>query len=67
MNRKLTAPEVADLLRLSVEHVYDLVKAGTLPARRLHPRGKLLFDHDEVEAALRRTGRPAGELVAAAG
>ena len=53
MKRKLTAPEVADLLRLSVEHLYDLVQAGVVPAQRLHPRGKLLFDPDEVEAALR--------------
>ena len=67
MKRKLTAPEVADLLRLSVEHVYDLVKARVVPAQRLHPRGKLLFDSDEVEAALRRTGRPAAELVGAVG
>ena len=67
MKRKLTAPEVADLLRLSVEHIYDLVQQGVLPAQRLHPRGKLLFDPDEVEAALHRTGRAAGDLVGAAG
>ena len=53
MKRKRTAPEVADLLRLSVEHLYDLVQAGVVPAQRLHPRGRLLFDPDEVEAALR--------------
>jgi excisionase family DNA binding protein len=62
MKRKLTAPEVADLLRLSVEHLYDLVKSGVVPAQRLSPRGKLLFDPDEVQAALRRAGQPEREL-----
>jgi excisionase family DNA binding protein len=60
MKRQLTAPEVADALRVSVEHLYDLVKRGAVPAYRLNPRGKLLFDPDDVEAALRRSGRVRG-------
>jgi excisionase family DNA binding protein len=49
----LTVPEVADRLRLSRSHVYKLARSGALPARRLVPRGKLLFDPAAVEAALR--------------
>jgi excisionase family DNA binding protein len=67
MTRKLTAPEAADLLRVSVEHLYDLVKLGRVPAYRLHPKGKLLFDGAEVEAALRRAGQPEPELADAGG
>jgi excisionase family DNA binding protein len=63
----MTAPEVADKLRISVEHLYDLVKAGTLAAQRLNPRGRLLFDPEAVEAALRRGGRPEHEPATVAG
>jgi excisionase family DNA binding protein len=48
----LTVPELADRLRLSRKSVYRLVSNGTLPARRLHARGKLLFDADEVSRRL---------------
>jgi excisionase family DNA binding protein len=47
----LTA-EVADRLRMSPDRVRDLVRDGVLPARRLTPRGRLLFDEDAVEKVL---------------
>jgi excisionase family DNA binding protein len=57
----LTAPEAAARLRISVERLYDLVADGTIPARQLRPRGRLLFRPEDLEAALRpapATGRP---------
>jgi excisionase family DNA binding protein len=56
----LTA-EVADRLRMSPDRVRDLVRDGILPARRLTPRGRLLFDEDAVEKVL-----AAGPMKAAA-
>jgi excisionase family DNA binding protein len=53
----LTTGEVAGQLRLSVERVYDLVRDGVLPARRLTPRGRLLIHPDDVERALQPAGR----------
>lgn len=34
----LTLPEVADVLRVTVRHVYYLVDAGRLPAHQLSPK-----------------------------
>jgi excisionase family DNA binding protein len=56
MSRKMLASEIAEYLRVSVETVYDLVSSGAIPAQRLRPGGKLLFDLDAVEAALVRSG-----------
>ena len=53
MGEKLTAAEQAARLRMSRERLYRLVRAGYVPALRLRPRGRLLFDPQEVEAALR--------------
>jgi excisionase family DNA binding protein len=44
--------EVAEKLRMSRDRVRDLVRDGILPARRLTPRGRLLFDEDAVEKVL---------------
>jgi excisionase family DNA binding protein len=44
--------EVAATLRLSERRVRALVSLGRLRARRLTPKGKLLFSREDVEAAL---------------
>ena len=67
MNRKLLASEIAEYLRVSVETVYDLVSRGVIPAARLRPGGKLLFDLPAVEAALVRSGGQVGTAAQAAG
>jgi hypothetical protein len=59
MVKHLTTLELADRLRLSPDRVRILARAGILPGRRLTPRGRLLFDQDEVLTALRRAGRGA--------
>jgi excisionase family DNA binding protein len=64
MGRKMTTTEVADLIRMSPDHVRRLALSGALPARRIGPRGRLLFDEQEVAAALRRVGQ--AEAAAAA-
>jgi excisionase family DNA binding protein len=55
MTRKLLASEIAENLRVTVETVYDLVRSGVIPAQRLRPGGKLLFDPVTVEAALTKS------------
>jgi excisionase family DNA binding protein len=59
VTRKISATDLADNLGVSVETVYDRVAAKVIPSLRLRPRGRLWFDEAEVEAALRRAGRPA--------
>jgi excisionase family DNA binding protein len=55
MSRFLTVPEVAERLRVWTWYVHDLVRTDGLPAFRLGPRGRLLFDPDEFDAAVGRT------------
>jgi excisionase family DNA binding protein len=52
MGRHLTTAELASWLRVTPDRIRALVRTGTLPARRLTPRGRLLFDEREVEQAL---------------
>jgi excisionase family DNA binding protein len=48
----MTATEVADLLRVPLSTVYDLVRRGELPASRL---GRTVrFIRSDIEARLRR-------------
>lgn len=48
-----TARDVADLLKIRVETVYQLAQTGELPTlRRIGPR--LRFDLDAIEAWLRQ-------------
>ena len=54
-NRFLTARQVADLLQLSVETVYDLIARDGLPATKLG--GSWRFDESEL-CAWFRTHRP---------
>lgn len=51
-NHYLTATEVADKLRFTRHWVYELARAGKLPARRVCPRGRLLFDAQQIERLL---------------
>jgi excisionase family DNA binding protein len=53
MRTFLTADEVAERVRLSKRQVHRLARQGILPGRQLHRRGRLLFDPDEVERAIR--------------
>jgi excisionase family DNA binding protein len=55
----LTTQEMAERLRRSKYQVYQDVKAGRIPAVRIHPKGRLLFNADEVERALHRSGSDA--------
>jgi excisionase family DNA binding protein len=42
----LTAAEVAELFKINVETVYDLVRAGKLPATKIG--GQWRFQSDEI-------------------
>lgn len=53
----LTVDEVASILRLSRVRVYQLLRAGVLPQRRLTARGRLYVLHGDVLRFLR--GLPA--------
>jgi excisionase family DNA binding protein len=52
MGKHLTTAELASWLRVTPDRIRALVRTGTLPARRLTPRGRLLFDPEQVEKAL---------------
>jgi excisionase family DNA binding protein len=45
--------QLAKRLNLSSWAIYQAVKDGTLPARRLRPRGRLYFSEPEVMEALK--------------
>jgi len=45
-NQYLTANEVAELLKLNVETIYDMVGHGELPAAKI--RGRWRFDASEL-------------------
>jgi excisionase family DNA binding protein len=66
MSQFLTTTELAERLRCSVAHVRFLARTGRPPSTRLAPTGKLLFDLEAVEAALRRTGTQRQGLATAA-
>jgi len=57
----LTAAEVADLFKINVETVYDLVRAGKLPATKIG--GQWRFDDAEIREWFR--GQARGRDVAA--
>jgi excisionase family DNA binding protein len=46
----VTAREVAQMLSCSRAQVYALLKLTDLPSVRLHDRGDLRFDEDDVRA-----------------
>jgi excisionase family DNA binding protein len=48
--RLLTVHEIASLLGVSRPQVYALLKLTDLPHLRLHDRGDLRFDEDDVRA-----------------
>jgi excisionase family DNA binding protein len=56
MSRKLLTEEVAEMLRMSPDSVRELVAEGRLKASRCRPRGRLLFNLADVEAALKTAG-----------
>jgi excisionase family DNA binding protein len=64
MPQFLTTSELAERLRCSVEHVRHLARTKRLPSTRLAPTGKLLFDLEAVEAALRQTNTQRPDLAA---
>lgn len=46
----MTVREVAERLQLAVPTIYQMIKLGVLPARRLGPRrGKIVLDPADVE------------------
>jgi excisionase family DNA binding protein len=59
MGRFLTVREISEALRRSPDAVYRDVRMGRLPHTRVGPKGRLLFDIDEVRAALHGKGNPA--------
>jgi excisionase family DNA binding protein len=65
MKTYFTAQDVAGRLRVSVWTIYSLVREGTIPAIRLRPGGKLLFDPEAVEAAIRSQAAPSASPPAA--
>jgi excisionase family DNA binding protein len=58
MSRLMLTEEVAELLRVAPDSVREWVAEGRIKAVRLRPRGRLLFDPAEVQAALRQARRP---------
>jgi len=61
MTRFLTAHELAEQLRVSPETIRAWARQGRIPRLRIGAR-PLLFDPDEVEAALRSRRKKASEL-----
>jgi hypothetical protein len=59
MGKYLTVPELADALRRSADSIYRDHKLGKIPSVRVGARGRLLFDVDEVRAALHGKAQPA--------
>jgi hypothetical protein len=59
--RLLTVDDLTDRVPLSRGRIYKLARSGALPARRLTPRGRLYFDPDEIERALRPAVGPCRE------
>jgi excisionase family DNA binding protein len=57
MDDLLTTDEVAIRLRTSPRNVRSLVASGLLRAKRVRPRGQLLFSEADVVAALRQAGQ----------
>jgi excisionase family DNA binding protein len=49
----LTPRQLAARLGWNRWSVYEAIKAGTIPARRFTPRGRLLIDEAEVKEALK--------------
>ena len=52
MGQLWSSEDVARLLNMSAQNVWDLVAEGRLRAYRLRPKGRLLFRPEEVEAAV---------------
>ena len=68
MTALLTAREVAETVRASVDTVYRLTARGTLPAVRLAVHGPLRFRADDLAALVEsRHGIPPGAVEPAAG
>jgi len=59
MVRYLQTDEVALALRRTPDSIRQLAREGVLPAVRLRPHGRLLFDPIEVARALTPTAPPA--------
>jgi excisionase family DNA binding protein len=57
MPELLTVRQLAKRLNLSSWAIYQAVKDGTLPGRRLRPRGRLYFSEPEVMDALKPDAR----------
>jgi hypothetical protein len=55
----MTVSELAEALRRSPESIYRDHKLGKIPSVRVGLRGRLLFDVDQVVAALHHKGQPA--------
>ena len=58
MSKLLLCEEVAALLRVSPDTVRDMVREGRLRAARVRPRGRLLFEYDDVMTALKTVAGP---------
>lgn len=59
IERYLSAPETASILKLSTQGVYGLIKRGELPVAATTEGGTYLFRREEVErVAVEREARP---------
>jgi DNA-binding transcriptional MerR regulator len=54
MPNLLKVREVAEMLRITPEHVRHLARTGVLPTVRLMPTGRILFDRHTIEERLRQ-------------
>ncbi len=54
MSQYLTVAELAGQLRRSVSDIYRLTRERRIPSIRLRPRGRILYDPEQVRQALER-------------
>jgi excisionase family DNA binding protein len=57
MAKMINLHELRLRLGYSRRHMYRLIKAGHLPALRVGPRTRFLFNTDEIEKHLHRANR----------
>ena len=53
MDKLLTVGQVANRLGRSAWSIYEDIKDGIIPARRLKPRGRIYIVEDELREALK--------------
>jgi excisionase family DNA binding protein len=58
----LTVQQLAQKMKTTKWSIYAAVRAGSLPAHRLRPGGRLFFSEAEILEATRRNATPTSTL-----